>query len=460
MAIVHAIGEPDTETERAAIRHLTQQLPDDYTILHNLEIPNRAGFPYEIDLIVIAPHAAYVLEEKGYTGHVTGNAHQWRLASGVVVPNPIPRLNKKVRVIGGRVKAADRTLQDVFFDALILLSDPRTTIQLRDAQASRVVRLYDVASVLMDADRLPVRAAPVGGRRDRVLAALTAGAAPRIRRRQMGVYRIVELINETTEYTEYLAEHQYLRIDPRARLKVYHFDVYQGPDGRARQIELIMRDINALRTLADHPNIARAVDVFPWEPNCFVMVTEWIDGDTLRALIDTAEGPLEPEMVLGLARQIGRGLAYAHNRGVIHRDLRPENVIITSAGRAKLTNFDCARVSLGAGDTIAGQVSAYWDERYVAPEALLAPERASPQSDLYALGIVLYESLAGERPYASVSEMLRASTFSHRVSEAAHGVPPAWDAIIARLCHFDRSRRYPRAEVFLTDLDASFGAGG
>jgi len=436
------------------------QLPDDYLILHNLEVPNRAGFPYEVDLIVIAPHGVYVIEEKGYTGQIRGNAHQWRLESGVVVPSPIPRLNKKVRVIGGRVKAADRGLQDVFFDALILLSDPRTTIELRDPQAYRVVALHRAAQVLTDTTRLPVRPVPIGERRDRLISALTAGAAPLTRRRQMGVYRIVELINETSEYTEYLAEHQYLRSDPKARLKVYHFDVYQGPDGRARQIELIMRDINALRTLADHPNIARAVDVFPCEPNCFVMVTEWIDGETLRALLEGGDGWLDPGLVLNLATQAGRGLAYAHNRGVIHRDLRPENIVLTGSGRVKLTNFDCARVSVSAGDTIAGQVSAFWDERYVAPETILAPERASPQSDLYALGVVLFESLTGRRPYTSIAEMLGASSFPARPSELAARVPAAWDAIIARLCDFDRAKRYQRAELFLGDLERAFGRSG
>jgi serine/threonine-protein kinase len=220
-----------------------------------------------------------------------------------------------------------------------------------------------------------------------------------------------------------------------------------------------MRDINALRTLADHPNIARAVDVFPAEPNCFVMVTEWIDGETLRSLLDTERGRLDHGEVLSLARQTGRGLAYAHNRGVIHRDLRPENIVLTSEGRVKLTNFDCARVSIGAGDTIAGQVSAFWDERYVAPETILAPERASPQSDLYALGIVLFESLTGRRPYSSVSEMLGSPTFALRASDAAPDIPAAWDGLIARLCHFDRTARYQRSELFLADLDHAFASG-
>ncbi|GAB4323026.1 MAG: hypothetical protein Kow0074_14930 [Candidatus Zixiibacteriota bacterium] len=459
MAIVHPIGQPDTESERLAIRFLAQHLSDDYIIIHNLEIPNRSGFAYEVDLIVIAPHAVYVIEEKGYSGHIVGNPHQWRLASGVVVPSPIPQINKKVRIIGTRLKSVDRTLNNVFFESLVLLTDPQATIDLRDRQADRVVPLSQLPEVLSDPARLSIDAKPLGDRARRVFELLTSQAEPLQRKRDIGVYRIIEPIGETAEYREYLAEHRYLVSDPRARLKVYHFDAYQGPDRRARQIELIMRDINALRCLAGHPNIAQAVDIFPWESHYFVMVTEWIDGDTLRARLENRDGPLDNREVIHLARQIGRGLMHAHNHGVIHRDLRPENIIIARDRRVKLTNFDCARVSISKADTIAGQVSAFWDERYVAPEALLDPRHASAMSDLYSLGVVLYECLVGELPYSSIADILKSARFDRLPSKSRSSIDPKWDSIIMHLCNFDRQQRYQRASDVLQDIETLCDAG-
>lgn len=453
MAIVHPIGQPDTETERRAIHFLAQHLSDDFIIIHNLEIPNRTGFAYEVDLIVIAPHAVYVIEVKGYSGRIAGNPHQWRLDSGVVVPSPIPRLNKKVRVIGAWLKSTDRTLHNVFFESLVVLTDPQASIELRDRQANRVVSLSELPDVLNDPSRLSISAEPLDDRARRVFELLTSQAAPLQRKRDIGVYRIIEPVGETAEYREYLAEHKYLASDPRARLKVYHFDAYQGPDRRARQIELIMRDINALRCLAGHPNIAQAVDIFPWESHYFVMVTEWIDGDTLRARLENRSGPLDSREVLHLAQQIGRGLMHAHNHGVIHRDLRPENIIIAKDRRIKLTNFDCARVSIPRADTIAGQISAFWDERYVAPEALLDPQRSSAMSDLYSLGIVLYECLVGERPFSSIADILRSTRFNKIPSERNPAIDHRWDQIIRRLCNFDRQNRYVKASEFLQDID-------
>ena len=456
MAIVHAIGQPDTETERQAIHFLAQHLSDAYVLLHNLEIPTRTGFSYEVDLIIIAPHAVYVIEEKGYSGHIEGNPRHWRLDSGVIVPNPIPRLHKKTRIVGARVKSADRALHDVFFESLVLLTDPQSTIDLRDPQAGRVIGLYDMPGLLADPSRLTITARPLGARVQKVFDTLTAQARPLTRKREIGPYRLIEELGETSEYREYLAEHRYLSSDPRARLKIYPFDAYQGPDRRARQIELIMRDINALRCLAGHPNIARAMDIFPWESNSFVMVTEWIDGDTLRDRLDARGGPLNEREIVHIARHLARGLSHAHNHGVIHRDLRPDNIIVAADRCIKLTNFDCARVSRPTVDTIAGQVSAFWDERYVAPEVLLAPERASAVSDVYSLGIVLYECLVGHLPYRTIAELLQSSQFDRSPHAANSAVHPIWDDLIGRLCHFDYQVRYQKADRFLSDLDRAF----
>jgi len=79
MAIVHPIGLPENDSEREAIASLAEHLPDDYILFHNLELGAPSGLPYEYDIIVIAPHAVYTLEVKGYRGQIQGNAQEWEL---------------------------------------------------------------------------------------------------------------------------------------------------------------------------------------------------------------------------------------------------------------------------------------------------------------------------------------------------------------------------------------------
>jgi serine/threonine-protein kinase len=157
------------------------------------------------------------------------------------------------------------------------------------------------------------------------------------------VYRILETIGKNNLYTTLLASHRLIHTKQRFTLKVYRFDIYATPGEREKQQTRILRDSEALQRLGDHPNIARAHPPFPWQDDQIVLPLDWIDGYSLRGLLEGSE-PLTFPRKTDIVRQMCAGLAYAHRNGVIHRDIRPENVIVPAEGPVKLVNFDCARV--------------------------------------------------------------------------------------------------------------------
>jgi len=164
------------------------------------------------------------------------------------------------------------------------------------------------------------------------------------------------------------------------------------------------REANALRML-DHPNLIAAIDVFVDAGQLF-LVMEKIEGRTLTARIDDASDPLTARTALVLARQILEGVDHAHTHGVIHRDLKPDNILLAPMGgwdRVKLIDFGVVKLlgdaaaAFGAGAlTRTGLV--FGTPAYMAPEQALG-RLVDGRADVYAIGIMLYEMLAGRVPF-------------------------------------------------------------
>jgi serine/threonine-protein kinase len=180
-------------------------------------------------------------------------------------------------------------------------------------------------------------------------------------------------------------------------LKVLRRELWDREELRSR-----LKDELKLARRITHPNVLRTHDFGELDGVAFVSM-EYVRGVTLRTLLDGAEEPLPFRAALRLARQIAAGLAAAHELGVVHRDIKPENVILDAAGNAKLMDFGIARPLPGAGRgtaesayTRAGEVVG--TPRYIAPERLRS-EPADARSDVYSLGIVLYEVFAGRPPF-------------------------------------------------------------
>jgi eukaryotic-like serine/threonine-protein kinase len=203
----------------------------------------------------------------------------------------------------------------------------------------------------------------------------------------------------------------------------------------------------------DHPNVVKALPP-RGEKSRLYMVMEWVDGVPLSSLVVEGRGLPVPQ-ALDLARQACDALAYLHACGVVHRDVKPGNVIVTASGQAKLIDFGLAHVESGRKLTIAGLSASIGTPAYMAPEQVRG-RTGDARSDLYALGTMLYEMLTGRLPYsgADFDRLLRAKRLDPPTPPTVHvpDLDPALEAIVLKAIEPAPADRYQTAVDMLADL--------
>ncbi len=213
-------------------------------------------------------------------------------------------------------------------------------------------------------------------------------------------------------------------------------------------------------TELSHPNTVRVFDFGATEDGISYYAMELLDGEPLSALL-RREGKVEPARAVWLGTQVARALAEAHARGIVHRDMKPENVFITHAGdesdHAKVLDFGIARFEASTGglteDAIVGT------PQYLAPELLLG-EKASPAADVYGLGVVLFQMLTGAFPFDAEDGrallLARLAIEPRGVRELAPEVPEELAEVVARSLAREPAARFPHGRA-LADALASTG---
>ncbi len=219
--------------------------------------------------------------------------------------------------------------------------------------------------------------------------------------------------------------------------------------------EFVERFKREARTAAalHYPNIVSVFDQARARDGAYYIVMEYVPRGTLKEHIER-NGPLAVEEAAGAAIQIADALRVAHARGVIHRDVKPQNVFLTEAGALKVGDFGIAQAmwmtSMTATNLILGTV------RYLSPEQALG-KPVGPASDLYSLGVVLYEMLTGDTPYKAsnpvATAMKHVSEPSPSPKDANPRVPEGLNAVVVRLLMKDPAERYGSAAELIEALE-------
>ena len=261
-----------------------------------------------------------------------------------------------------------------------------------------------------------------------------------------GRYRLDGLLGQGGMATIYRARD--LQLNRDVAVKLLRPEYGRDPDFLAR----FRQEAQAVASL-NHPNIVGVYD-FGQDPDGGpFIVMELVDGEDLASILRRT-GPLPPRQAARIAAEMAHALAAAHGRGVVHRDVKPGNVLLSEDGRVKVTDFGIARALAEAQMTLPG--TTLGSVHYFSPEQARGETAAEP-SDVYSLGIVLYEMLTGRRPWegdtAAAIALARLTGPVPSPSSVRAGIPPALEAIVGRALAREPSERLASAGAMAQALE-------
>jgi serine/threonine protein kinase len=269
--------------------------------------------------------------------------------------------------------------------------------------------------------------------------------------RSLGDYRILRRLGEGGMGAVYLAYHE--REGKQVALKVL-------PDALASNQAYVERFYREARSGAalNHPNIVRCIDATQDRlTGKHYLVLEFVDGISALALLDKGS-PLAIGDAVHIALDIARGLEHAHSRNIVHRDIKPDNILITRSGVAKLSDLGLAKRTDEISHLTATR-QGFGTPHYMPYEQALNARSADARSDIYALGATLYHLVAGEVPFPGVNhlEVMDKKNVGTFPPASMHNpmVPPQLDEILERMLAREPRDRYQTASELIVDLERS-----
>jgi eukaryotic-like serine/threonine-protein kinase len=260
-----------------------------------------------------------------------------------------------------------------------------------------------------------------------------------------GRYELEELIDHGGMSSVYRGHDRMLERNVALKVLLPHF----GED--AEYVERFRREARAVAKLS-HPNIVTVIDRGEADGHQFI-VFEYVEGENLKQLLERT-GPLPVGRAVELGIQIADALAFAHANDLVHRDVKPQNVLIDPAGDAKVTDFGIVR-SLDVERDVTQTGTVLGTSNYLSPEQA-AGEPVTPSTDVYSLGVVLYELLTGDVPFRGdnlvVVAMKHVTEHPPSLLDQRADIPPRLARAVERALEKDPAQRFPSMDAFATEL--------
>lgn len=445
------IGEPAHDAERQALRFLVEGLPEAFTVYGNAWLVERSGVVYELDAVVVAPHAIFVVEIKSYRGRIEGTDNDWWLPEKIRSPLKLNRITSQV--LKSHLKNASYQAGQVWTEGLVFLS-ATTDVGVRGpASNDRVHTRKTILAALQDQaliDRLSQgRARTPASLAERELLELFTGvqSGPRPVRR-VREYEVVETLDHHDTFTELLGRNTLSGAE--RVLRIYSTPPLATQAQRDRVAERARWEAQVLGRLGRSEGVLTADPPFSDEAG-IVLPLEYFKGVTLTTWVERygpdARGKEKADLRVrtDLWMRIARTIDEVHRQGVVHRLLRPDVVLVEDKQdptEVRVTGFDLAK-QMTTDATIS--LTTVHDDRlvYAAPEVVTAFSSAEPASDQFSLGAMLALVLTGKPLFDNTRQLMAARRLMRRVRDISQRLPLSLDEAVAKMVELRATDRYP-----------------
>ena len=232
------------------------------------------------------------------------------------------------------------------------------------------------------------------------------------------------------------------RLDRQVAIKVLTADLTRDDTAKQR----FLQEAKAASAL-DHPNICTIHEINETDDGQLYLVMAYYHGETLKQRI--GRGPLALDEAVDIATQVGQGLAEAHGAGIVHRDIKPANLLIATSGTVKILDFGLAKLAGTEGMTQTGQTVG--TVAYMSPEQARG-EEVDHRTDIWSLGVVLYEMLSGQQPFRGENLLSISGAIQHDSPPVLTGDSSSLSGVVVRSLHKSQSQRYQAVAELLGDL--------
>ncbi|NUN14841.1 MAG: protein kinase [Myxococcales bacterium] len=453
MATFFQIGQPAHDAERQAIHFLVEGLPDSYIVVGNPWIVERTGVIYEIDALVIAPHAIYVIEIKSYRGRIEGTDTNWYLPQPIA--SPLRKIRVCAQVLNSRLRHENYEAGRVWVQELVYLSATTDVGIKGPASDGRIFNRSNILAALQDESlvlRLSRRSqlVPTGEAMhelNRIFAANASGPTPA---RQIREYDIIDTLSFSEQFSELLGKNRLTHAERVLRVYSIPPNALQTQresiQTRARWESQVLARLGRTRGIlfADQPFEDEIGIVLPTE--CFhgITLSTWLEkyGSDQKG---DAKTSVSARVELWLA--IAQTLEETHRHGVVHRLLRPEVILVADtpnpkADEIRVTGFEFAK-QLTTETTVYLTSVSDDRRRFAAPEVISRFSDAQPASDQFSLGALLGLLLTGRPLFDWTHDLLLPRRPIPRVRDLAPRIPLRLDETVARMVQLRPSDRFP-----------------
>ena len=461
------IGPPAHDDERDALRFLAEGLPPSARVFTNPWLMERSGATYELDAIVLMPHGLFVVEIKGWRGHLEGAARDWYLPE--TRRSPLLLARKTAQVLRTELARISRAAGLAWTQELVFLPNAASFRADAPAVRKRVALRDELHTKLTDPrvlDELAnrrIRAIQPEDFQDveNALVTLIRGNRNPPPLRQVAGFTIIDQFDANDRYREVLGEDT---TGVRRNLRIYRLSWAASDAELDRVRKRATWEAAILRSFQRAPDdvCLPAVDVPIETDDGLVVPMEHFDGQTLPEWLDQHGATLDLRARVGLWARVARALAWTHKSGVVHRQLRPECILVKGEADPRdpttpayrLTGFSLAKRQ-GLGATIA------WSEAHAdalegaAPEVVQALTDATAASDQFSLGLVLAHCVLRRPLVPSTLPLVERRHRMPHLRDVAPELPQRLDDAVDRMLRRKPSERFPSVDAAIrATLDA------